>query len=205
MKDSTKRILIIGGSALVIGGVLYYFLVYRKTQTQGVGDQTGGTEPVTTQEEEKPKEPNANVKPDKELTDAKNLLITNFKGDKEALKKRLAKEKRDFILTWANAVKQYKVGKLPKNAFIYDTKVYDISWGIKRFDKSPVGKTAKTITEAVIRLTPDSKSEGKSITGVVGKVESYKWNIEQNLMFLYVPKNNWSSKYKWVFAGKVTI
>jgi hypothetical protein len=30
MKDSTKRILLIGGSILVLGGIAYYFLVYRK-------------------------------------------------------------------------------------------------------------------------------------------------------------------------------
>jgi len=35
MKDSTKRILLIGGSALVIAGVAYYFLVYRKKSKSG--------------------------------------------------------------------------------------------------------------------------------------------------------------------------
>jgi hypothetical protein len=275
MKDSTKRILLIGGSALVIGGILYYFFVYRKGQGQsetppeealddqpsGVSTSGGGsasdipTELNTTEKIKKFQDwmdtigpwvkgsdgkykllnkgagygtygpstraawsyykqkyldslknlPEITVTADKDLTSSINLLLSNWKGDKEALRTRLAGEKRDFVIAWANAVIKFKAGQLPKNAFTYDNKVYDISWGMKRFDKSPIGKTAKTTAQTAIRLKPDAASAGKEISGTVGRVESYQWNVAQNLMWLYVPKNNWSSDYKWVFAGKVTV
>jgi hypothetical protein len=274
MKDSTKRILLIGGSALAIGGILYYFLVYRKSQqvetppeealdnqpsgTSTTGTSSTSTTPTELNTTEKIKKfqdwmdtigpwvkgsdgkykllnkgagygtfgpstraawdyykakyleslktlPEITVTADKDLTNSINLLLSNWKGDKEALRTRLAGEKRDFVIAWADATIKYKAGQLPKNAFIVDGKVYDISWGMKRFDKSPVGKTAKTTAQTSLRLMPDAASEGKAISGTVGTVESYQWNVAQNLMWLYVPKNNWSNKYKWVFAGKVSV
>lgn len=276
MKDSTKRILLIGGSLLVLGGVAYYFFVYRPKHPKGnegtsdelppedaLQDESFGT--TATSSIQVPTELNTPEKikafqdwmdtigpwvkgsdgkykllnkgagyglfgpstsaawnyyksqyltpidvvvidADKDLKTAIDYLVSTWGGDKNAFRKRLMTEKRDFVIKWAGFVNKFKAGQLPKNAFEYAGRVYDIAYGKQRISINPIGKTAKAWKDTTLRQTPSASALKTSVYkgSDFGKVSDYRWNLSENLMFLYVPNNGISSKNKWTYSGNVS-
>lgn len=284
MKDSTKRILLIGGSLLVIGGVAYYFLVYKpnhpkkddnenegelppdetlnnapsgitplgttktpselnstdkikafqdwmdtigpwvkgsdgkyKLLNKGAGYGTYGPSTAAAWDYYKdtylksPIHTETSVASDKELKSAMEFLVYNWAGDKAALKKRLLSEKRDFVIKWADAAKKLQAKKLLRNAFSYSQGTYDVVYGKKRtsdnLDDAISVKNAnwKTYLDGKLRETPSSSSSSIDIGTKVslGPIKDYRWNISENLMYVYVPDNKLSGRYKWIYWGYI--
>jgi len=277
MKDSTKRILLIGASVLVLGGVAYYFLVYRKRSqgtNAGTGDQMppdqvlsdepSGTTPVSSTQI--PDELNtvdkikafqdwmdtvgpwvkgtdgkyrllnkgagygnygpstraawkyyksqylnptseATVAADEDLKNAINYLMSTWAGDKTAFRKRLLTEKRGLVLKWADAVRKFKGNQLPKNSFEFEGRIYDVIYGKQRISVNPIGKTAKAFRNTAVRQTPSaSATKTNVLSGAnLGAVADYRWNKDENLMYLFVPNNGVSTNNKWAFLGNVSL
>lgn len=273
MKDSTKRILLIGGSVLVIGGVIYY-LIKRARSGSSQQDLTTPPQEVITDQvvasssSTAPSELNTTAKikafqdwmdtigPWVKGTDGKYKLLnkgagygnfgsstsaawsfyknayltppindeltissnSNLKnaidyllfiwaGDKIAFKNRLSKEPSDFVIKWANAVKAYKAGNLLKGGFEYKGKIYDVIWGNKRIAVNPIGKTAKASKDTTLRQTPSASALKTSVFkgSNFGKVSDYRFNADENLMYLYVPNNGTSSNNKWTYVDRVVL
>jgi hypothetical protein len=276
MKDRTKRILLIGGSMLILGGVAYYFLVYRPNHPKG-GDEDNPSETppadealtdsvVSSSSSNVPSELNTidkikafqdwmdtigpwvkgadgkykllnkgagygkfgpstsaawsfykksylappqydevTISADPALKSAIDFIVSKWTGDKAAIRKRLLSEKPDFVKTWYNALKKFYANQLPKNAFEYAGKVYDISYGKHRMVHSPIGKRVLVILDSKLHETPSSSSNSTKIPGNsnIGNAKDYRWNVSENLMFLYVPDNGFSSNNKWIYYSLI--
>lgn len=273
MKDSTKRILLIGGSVLVIGGVIYYLIkrVRRGTSQQDLAtppqevitDQVVASSSTTTPSElnttakikafqdwmdtigpwvkgsdgkyrllnkgagygnfgpstsaawsfyknaylTPPINDEVTISSNSNLKNAIDYLVSVWAGDKTAFKNRLSKEPSDFVIKWANATKSYKAGNLLKGGFEYKGKIYDVIWGNKRIAVNPIGKTAVASKDTTLRQTPSASALKTSVFkgSNFGKVSDYRFNANENLMYLYVPNNGTSSNNKWTYVDRVVL
>lgn len=278
MKDKTKRILLIGGSILVLGGIAYYFLVYRKNHPKGGDEDTPSETPaadevltdsvVSSSNSNIPTELNSidkikafqdwmdtigpwvkgsdgkykllnkgngygtfgpstsaawnfyktaylakpvidevTISADPSLKSAIDFILSKWKGDKNALRKRLLSEEPNFVKTWSNAVSKFYANQLPKNAFEYASKIYDVDYGKKRISVNPIGKTAKAFKDTYVRALPNSTASSNRVTKGwnLGKVSDFRWNVNDNLMYIYVPNNQISSINKWSYLGKISL
>jgi hypothetical protein len=275
MKDSTKRILLIGGSLLVIGGVIYYFIKKgRGTKTITIDETAAPQDALTDQivttssTSNTPSELNTTAKikafqdwmdtigpwvkgsdgkyrllnkgagygtfgpstsaawsfyksaylapvindeivisGNSNLKKAVDYLLSIWSGDKTAFKNRLSKEPTDFVIKWANSVRDYKAGNLVRGAFEYKGRIYDVIWGKQRISVNPIGRTAKAFKDTTLRQTPSASALKTSVYkgSNFGKVSDYRWNANENLMFLFVPNNGTSTNNKWTFLGNVTL
>lgn len=272
MKDSTKRILLIGGSVLVIGGVIYYLIKRARRDTSQQDQETPPQEVLTDQvvassSTTAPSELNTTAKikafqdwmdtigpwvkgsdgkykllnkgagygnfgpstsaawnyyksqylkpvdtvvvdSDKDLKTAIDYLVSTWLGDKVAFRKRLLTEKRGLVIAWASALQKYKAGNLPKNAFKYAGRIYDVNYGKQRIYSDPIGREAivggsPEIQQGKLRALPTSNSSSTTVSNKtpIGKVASYKWNMQENLMYLYVPNNGVSINNKWIWKN----
>jgi hypothetical protein len=275
MKDSTKRILLIGGSLLVIGGVIYYFIKKGRGSNTIAIDETAAPQDALTDQivttgstSNTPSELNTPAKikafqdwmdtigPWVKGTDGKyrllnkgagygtfgpstsaawsfyksaylapvindeivisgnsnlkkavDYLLSIWSGDKTAFKNRLSKEPTDFVIKWANSVNAYKAGNLVRGAFEYKGRIYDVIWGKQRISVNPIGKTAKAFKDTTLRQLPSASALKTTVYkgSNFGKVSDYRWNANENLMFLFVPNNGTSTNNKWTFLGNVTL
>jgi hypothetical protein len=276
MKDSTKRILLIGGSLLVVGGVIYYFITRGKGDNEdNTNNETAPPQDVLTDQviassstSNTPSELNTPAKikafqdwmdtigpwvkgadgkyrllnkgagygtfgpstsaawsfyksaylapaindevtisGNSNLKKAIDYLLSIWSGDKTAFKNRLSKEPTDFVIKWANSVKDYKAGNLVKGGFEYKGRIYDVIWGKQRISVNPIGKTAKAFKDTTLRQTPSASALKTSVFkgSNFDKVSDYRWNANENLMYLFVPNNGTSTNNKWTFLGNVTL
>jgi len=275
MKDRTKRILLIGGSLLVIGGVIYYFIKKGRGSNTIAIDETSAPQDALTDQivttgstSNTPSELNTPTKikafqdwmdtigpwvkgsdgkyrllnkgagygtfgpstsaawsfyksaylapvindeivisSNSNLKKAVDYLLSIWSGDKTAFKNRLSKEPTDFVIKWANSVNAYKAGNLVRGAFEYKGRIYDVIWGRQRISVNPIGKTAKAFKDTTLRQTPSASALKTSVFkgSNFGKVSDYRWNADENLMYLFVPNNGTSTNNKWTFLGNVTL
>ena len=273
MKDSTKRILLVGGLLLVIGGITY-FLIKRARGGNSQQDLTTPPQEVITDQvvasssTTAPSELNTAAKikafqdwmdtigpwvkgadgkykllnkgagyglfgpstsaawsfyknayltppindevtisSNSDLKKAIDYLVSIWAGDKTAFKNRLSKEPSDFVIKWAVATSAYKAGNLVKGGFEYKGKIYDVIWGKKRIAVNPIGRVAIASKDTTLRQTPSASALKTSVFkgSNFGKVSDYRLNVNENLMYLYVPNNGTSSNNKWTYVDSVTL
>lgn len=121
----------------------------------------------------------------------------------------------DFINAWIKAVK-LRISSKGKNGttFTYNGAIYDSYYGAKRMNENPINKFATTRKDAFVQYTPDFNSSErlKALKGKkLGIVKGYRFNIENKLMWLFIPdtvvtladinpfkESDWFNEFKWI-------
>jgi hypothetical protein len=121
----------------------------------------------------------------------------------------------DFINAWIKAVK-LRISSKGKNGttFTYNGAIYDSYYGAKRMNENPINKFATTRKDAFVQYTPDFNSSErlKALKGKkLGVVKGYRFNIENKLMWLFIPdtvvtladinpfkESDWFNEFKWI-------
>ena len=121
----------------------------------------------------------------------------------------------DFINAWIKAVK-LRISSKGKNGttFTYNGAIYDSYYGAKRMNENPINKFATTRKDAFVQYKPDFNSSErlKALKGKkLGIVKGYRFNIENKLMWLFIPdtvvtladinpfkESDWFNEFKWI-------
>lgn len=115
-------------------------------------------------------------------------IISQWKGDKDQLRKRLEKASPSFVSSWKDTIMRYKAsGYKQYTGFIYNGVVYDVVWGIKRTSKNPIGKNAIVkVASAAIYSSPTEQTypiNARSGTKL-GLIDGYKYDSKSDKLFL---------------------
>jgi hypothetical protein len=121
----------------------------------------------------------------------------------------------NFINAWIKAVK-LRISSKGKNGttFTYNGAIYDSYYGAKRMNENPINKFATTRKDAFVQYKPDFNSNErlKALKGKkLGIVKGYRFNIENKLMWLFIPdtvvtladinpfkESDWFNEFKWI-------
>jgi len=110
---------------------------------------------------------------------------------------------RGWATTMEDRLKRQSEGTF-STAFAYkDYGVWDSYFGVKRAEKSPLNRTATTVSENS-KLWSDRFFGSGDISipkGYdLGQIKDFSYSKKDNALFLYVPNNGYSNNKKWAIA-----
>ena len=125
--------------------------------------------------------------------------IINYGTGGKAEKDYLSKTNSKFVSAWAKSIRDF--GK--KDYFIFANQIYSIKTGDRILDYNPLGKEHYiTVDKLSLFREPNVDSGSTDADNWKGTsasiVKDLKYNVNDKLVWAYIPNNTYSSLNKWV-------
>lgn len=137
-------------------------------------------------------------------------LIKQFGRGGYATESSLTKLPSAYVKAWANSIRARIKGERTGGYFIFEGRLYDDYFGQKYANFNPINKavTLQSQTDDVnFFILPKSKSQAEKVSGKfnLGIVKDIKFNPDEQIMFVYIPRTNkdYERTYKWVSVKRI--
>lgn len=141
------------------------------------------------------------------LSDIKTIINTasGSKAERTYLTN-VAKTQPAFVKNWATAIRKRQQNHRTGSTFTFANQIYESYRGERISNKLLMGKIATaTGNSPKLRWSATKTANSYPLTSGdgLGKIESYFYNANDKMLFVYVPNNNRSSQAKWIWASSI--